>query len=282
MPSSLFQTARLVLSSLVILLSLARFAAAEDLSRAYLLPELFEIMAAEGRNSVLAEGAVPLEGRALADFERDVSRIYDQQTMHDAFLASLMAEVAATPEVLQDALEFAGTDLGKRVLRLEISARDALLDDEVDEIARLALYDAREARTDTAASDRLAMIRERVDANDLVELNVSLGLNTSYAYYQGMMSENAVNGLDSEQLLFLVWAQEPEIRADIEDWIESYFMMAYKPLGDDELAAYIEYASTPLAQAFNRAMFRAFETLFNKISLDVGRALGRRLNVEDI
>ncbi|WP_296478804.1 hypothetical protein [Roseinatronobacter sp.] len=282
MPSSLFQTARLVLSSLVILLSLARFAAAEDLSRAYLLPELFEIMAAEGRNSVLAEGAVPLEGRALADFERDVSRIYDQQTMHDAFLASLMAEVAATPEVLQDALEFAGTDLGKRVLRLEISARDALLDDEVDEIARLALYDAREARTDTAASDRLAMIRERVDANDLVELNVSLGLNTSYAYYQGMMSENAVNGLDSEQLLFLVWAQEPEIRADIEDWIESYFMMAYKPLSDDELEAYIEYASTPLAQAFNRAMFRAFETLFNKISLDVGRALGRRLNVEDI
>ncbi len=282
MPSSLFQTARLVLSSLVILLSLARFAAAEDLSRAYLLPELFEIMAAEGRNSVLTEGAVPLEGRALADFERDVSRIYDQQTMHDAFLASLMAEVAATPEVLQDALEFAGTDLGKRVLRLEISARDALLDDEVDEIARLALYDAREARTDTAASDRLAMIRERVDVNDLVELNVSLGLNTSYAYYQGMMSENAVNGLDSEQLLFLVWAQEPEIRADIEDWIESYFMMAYKPLSDDELEAYIEYASTPLAQAFNRAMFRAFETLFNKISLDVGRALGRRLNVEDI
>ena len=282
MPSSLFHTARLVLSSLVILLSLARFAAAEDLSRAYLLPELFEIMAAEGRSSVLAEGAVPLEGRALADFERDVARIYDQHTMHDAFVDSLMKEMAATPEVLRDALEFAQTDLGKRVLRLEVSARDALLDDEVDEIARLALHDAREARPDTAASDRLAMIRDRVDANDLVELNVSLGLNTSFAYYQGMMAENAVNGLDAEQLLFLVWAQEPEIRADIEDWIESYFMMAYKPLNDDELAAYIAYVSTPLAQAFNRAMFRAFESLFNGISLDVGRALGRRLNVEDI
>lgn len=277
MRPALLRTAVVVVTGFLLALPSLRAASAQDVSRAYLLPELFEIMASEGRNSVLADGAIPLQGRALADFERDVARIYDHDTMHDAFLATLTADLDSAPDVVQDALEFAQTDLGKRVLRLEISAREALLDDEVDQIARMTLE---EARTDPA--QRLEMIRARVDANDLIELNVSLGLNTSYAYYQGMLSENAVNGLDSEQLLFLVWAQEPEIRADIEDWIESYFMMAYQPLSDDELQAYIDYVSQPLAQAFNRAMFRAFDALFTDISIAVGRALGRRLNVEDL
>jgi len=282
MPPALLRTTRVLMTGFFVVMSSLRLAAADDLSRAYLLPELFGIMAAEGRSSVLVEGAIPLQGRALADFERDVTRIYDAQRMHADFVAILTADMEATPDVVQDALEFAQTDLGKRVLRLEISARDALLDDEVDQIARMALQNARAAQQGAAAADRLEMIRARVDANDLVELNVSLGLNTSYAYYQSMMSENAVNGLDSEQLLFLVWAQEPEIRIDVEDWIESYFMMAYQPLGDDDLQALIDYVSTPLAQAFNRAMFRAFEAVFGDISLAVGRALGRRLNVEDL
>lgn len=277
MPPALSRITLVVFTCFLVVLSSLRAAGAEDLSRAYLLPELFDIMASEGRSSVLAEGAIPLQGRALADFERDVARIYDKDTMHDAFLNKLTADLETTPEVLEDALSFANTDLGKRILRLEISAREALLDDEVDQIARMALEDAREA-----SSARLGMIRERVDANDLIELNVSLGLNTSYAYYRGMMSENAVNGLDSEQLLFLVWAQEPEIRADVEDWIESYFLMAYQPLSTDELQTYIDYAGAPLAQAFNRAMFRAFDALFSDISVAVGRALGRRLNVEDL
>lgn len=278
----LLRTSLVLLTSFFVLLSSLRVAGADDLSRAYLLPELFDIMASEGRTSVLAEGAVPLEGRALADFERDVARIYDPAAMHDAFVASLLSELGSKPEILEDALDFAQTDLGKRVLRLEISAREAMLDDELDQIARMALEEAREAEDDTRQAARLDMIRARADANDLTELNVSLGLNTSYAYYQGMMSENAVNGLDDEQLLYLVWAQEPEIRLDIEDWIESYFMMAYQPLSDDELQEFIDYVSTPLAQGFNRAMFRAFDALFTDISVSVGRALGRRLTGEDL
>ncbi len=282
MPLTLMRISYVFLVSFAILLSSLRMSGAGDLSRAYLLPELFEIMASEGRSAILADAAIPLQGGTFANFEDDVSRIYDPGRMQAAFVAGLKADLAASPEVLEDALNFAQTNLGKRILRLEISAREALLDDEVDQIARTALADARAARDGAGRAARLAMIRARVDANDLIDLNVSLGLNTSYAYYQGMMSENAVNGLDAEQLLFLVWAQEPEIRADVEDWIESYFMMAYQPLSDDELQDYIDYVSQPLAQAFNRAMFRAFDALFSDISVAVGRALGRRLNVEDL
>lgn len=274
-PAVLFVIAALALMPL-------RPAAAEDLSQAYLLPDLFEIMAEEGRHSALEDGSATLQGRALAELNRAIEAIYDPARMHDAFVAVLTAELEAAPDVVEDALEFARSPLGQEILQLEISARRALLDDEVDEIARLALAEARGPRAPAAKSARLEMVRARVDANDLVELNVSLGLNSSLAYYSGLMSGNAPNAVGPEDLLQMVWMQEPAIRAEIEDWVESYFLLSYQPLSDEDLQAYIDYVSTPLAQSFNRAMFRAFDVVFSDISLAVGTVMGRGLMSEEL
>ena len=282
MPAILSRLTLVFMVSLLLIVPALRPAAADDLSDAYFLPELFEIMAEEGRRSALADGATPLQGQAFDEFERDIERIYRPEAMRLQFMHNLNAELESAPEVIADALDFASTDLGQRVLRLEISARAALLDDEVDDIARMALQEARSTRAEAAKAGRLAMVRERIEVNDLIDLNVSLGLNTSYAYYRGMMAENAVNDLSAEQLLYLVWAQEPAIRIEIEDWSESYFLLAYQPLSDTELREYIDYVASPLAQSFNRAMFRAFDATFNEISQTVGRALGRRLNAEEL
>lgn len=272
----------MLIALLAFAVTLSRPALADDLSRAFHLPELFGIMADEGRKSVLADGAVPLQGRALEQFTRDVERIYQSERMLDAFNRALDTELANAPDARADALDFAASDLGRRVLRLELDAREALLDDDVDMLARMALDDARMRRAGDDRFQRLKQVRARIDANELVELNVSLGLNTSFAYYRGMLAENAVSGMSADMLLQLVWAQEPEIRADIEDWVESYFLMTYQPLDPAEMQAYVDYVSTPLAQDFNRAMFRAFDTVFSEISYQVGRALGRRLNIEEL
>lgn len=282
MPSRMFKLPAIVLVLFVVSLLPLRAGASDALSRAYLLPELFEIMAEEGRQSVMADGADALQGRALEDFTRAVDQIYDPARMHADFLAALMAELDGAVNVVEDALEFAETALGRQVLRLEISARRALLDEEVDEVARMALYDARRSDAETANAARLELVRARVEANDLIELNVSLGMNTSLAYYQGLFAENALMELGADDMLQMVWMQEPAIRAEIEDWIEAYFLMSYQPLSDAELEAYIAYVSTPLAQSFNRAMFRAFDAVFSEISLAVGRVLGRRMSGEEL
>lgn len=282
MPSRMFKLPAIVLVLFVVSLLPLRAGASDALSRAYLLPELFEIMAEEGRQSVMADGADALQGRALEDFTRAVDQIYDPERMHGDFLAALMAELDGAINVVEDALEFAETALGRQVLRLEISARRALLDEEVDEVARMALYDARRSDAETANAARLELVRARVEANDLIELNVSLGMNTSLAYYQGLFAENALMELGADDMLQMVWMQEPAIRAEIEDWIEAYFLMSYQPLSDAELEAYIAYVSTPLAQSFNRAMFRAFDAVFSEISLAVGRVLGRRMSGEEL
>ncbi|TVP73550.1 MAG: hypothetical protein EA339_02990 [Rhodobacteraceae bacterium] len=260
----------------------ARPAFADELAQALLLPELFEIMATEGRMSVMADGAIPLQGPSLERFEAEVAEIYAPGRMLAAFMHVLDADLQDRPEVREDTLAFAATELGKDILRLEISARKALLDDEVDLFARHALEEARMDTARQAVRERLADIRQRIEANDLIELNVSLGLNTSFAYYRGMMMENAVSGMSADMLLQLVWSQEPDIRADIEDWVESYFLMAYQPLDEDSMQAFLNYVDTPLARAFNQAMFRAFDEVFSEISLNLGRALGRHLAAEDL
>ncbi|MDD7970231.1 hypothetical protein [Roseinatronobacter alkalisoli] len=271
----------IALLCVLMLVSSVRLAQAQDLSEAFLLPELFQIMAAEGRAAIGQDSAAPVSDAELDLWRAELDEIYDADRMHVDFVAALDAALESKPGIRADAIDFATTELGQRILRLEISARDALLQDEIDDVARLALLEARSA-SQKGADNRLALVRARIRANDLVELNVSLGMNTSYAYYRGMLAENTAIGLNAEDMLNMVQALEPSIRNDVTDWIESYFLMAYQPLSDDELQAYIAYSASPEGDAFNRAMFQAFDAVFVGLSHRVGRALGRIMNSESL
>lgn len=255
---------------------------ANEVAELYLFDELFQIMADEGIASAGDAEATPLDPSELGQWRADLARIYDGQAIRSKFSATLDTALAGQPDVVADAIDFARSTLGERVLRLEVSARAALLDDTIDDMARLALMDARNAPATSAAGQRLALVQQRIEVNNLIELNVSLGLNTSYAYYMGMLSQTELAGLGPQDVLPLVWAQEEDIRADVTDWIESYFLMAYQPLTDDELRAYIDQAGAPLGDAFNRAMFLAFDTVFVDISGQVGTALGRALSGQSL
>jgi hypothetical protein len=253
---------------------------ADSLSEGYLLPDLFDIMAKEGRSSSLSDPAVPETAPGRASWERAIARIYDAQRMHDDFLAALDGRLDA--ETRADALAFAQSDLGRRVLQLEVSARRALLSEEIDEAARMALVAARNASNDSAQGRALARVRERIAVNELIELNVSLGLNTSLAYYNGMAEAGWMAGLAGADMLALVWAQEGAIRSDVTDWAESYFLLAYQPLTEDEMADYISYAASPAGDSFNRAMFHAFDAVFVDISRRVGAAMAQQMQQDTL
>ena len=118
--------------------------------------------------------------------------------------------------------------------------------------------------------------------NDLIELNVSLGLNTSLAYYTGMVDAGWMAGMAGADLLTLVWAQEQAIRDDVTDWAESYFLLAYQPLSPEDMQIYIDYAASPEGDAFNRAMFRAFDSVFVDISRRVGAAMAAQMQQDTL
>jgi hypothetical protein len=255
-------------------------ARANTLAETYLLPELFDIMAEEGRKASVTALDAPQDMSAQAQWARTIARIYDADRMEADFTRAL--ENALAPNVRNAALEFAESDLGQRIMQLEVTARRALLSDEIDEAARQALMQARDAAPDSPQAQLLARVRQRIAVNDLVELNVSLGLNTSLAYYSGMAEEGWMAGMAGSDLLALVWAQEDAIREDIVTWAEAYFLMAYQPLSDAEMTAYIAHASSPEGDAFNRAMFRAFDAVFVDISRRVGAALARQMQQDTL
>lgn len=251
---------------------------ADALSDAYLLEDLFAIMAEEGRANADVIRDDMLADRSTGAWDREIARMYDPARMHAAFMAEFADELAGQPDVTRAALDFAGTETGARVLRLEIEAREAMLDDGIDAAAR---DQAQTARADATAL--VERVSERIAANDLIEANVSMGLNTSLAYFEGF-SATAPRPLrlSADALVPEVMAQEPEIRAEAEEWLYAYFLMAYAPLSEDEMRAYIDFSASAEGQALNTAMFNAFQVVYVDISRDLGRAMGEALSGMDL
>jgi len=240
------------------------------------LPDLLPVLRAEGLAYAddLAAGMFP--GRDPARWTGMAGRIYRTDRMR-AVMEQHLARGLSAADV--DALVgFFTSDLGQRIVALEVSAREALLDEAVDEASR-EMLDRMRAEDDP----RLEVLRRFIDANDLVERNVVGALNSNFAFYEGLDAGGAFGGEMSEaQMLADVWNQEAEIRDETIDWAYSYLGMAYRPLSDAEIDAYVALSQTPAGQALNAALFDAFDALFVEISRDLGRAAAQFMAGEDI
>ena len=263
---------------------LAQIAPREQASEAQVAPlvdalglgELLPIMRDEGLAYGADIAADMFPERSTARWTALVDGIYDAERMRGVMEEELAQRL--TPTEIDTLMQFFDSDLGRRIVRLEVSARRALLDDAVEEASVAALEEMR-AEDDP----RLELLAEFIEVNDLVEMNVVGALNSNYAFYQGLDAGGAFDGaLTESEMLADVWRQEAEIRAETEEWVYSYLGMAYRPLDDDDIAAYTALSRTPEGQALNAALFGAFEVLFNAISRDLGLAAAQMMAGEDI
>jgi hypothetical protein len=217
-------------------------------------------------------------GTGGSGWEATVALIYDVPRMREAFGQALVQELATEPEAIGGIVDFFASDLGQRVVELEIEARRAFLDDATEEAAKLAVADLR-----SEDGPRLALLDAFITANDLVESNVQGALNANLAFYQGMDEGGAFGGeMTEEQMLSDVWAQEPEVRQSTTDWVYSYLNLAYGPLSDADLQAYTEFSTSEEGQIANAALFAAFDKVFAPISRALGLAVARELQGQDI
>ena len=261
-------------------LSVAGPASAERtaaLSEALRLGDLIEIMREEGREHGRDIGATLLGHEGGRDWQDTVSRIYAADRMLGLMEARIEAELGPDPEALAVMVDFFDSDRGRRVVELEISARRAMLDDEIDAAARAAWDRLRDE--DAARAD---LLRRFADAGDLVEANVVGGLNSTFAFYRGLLEGGGGPDMDEADVLADVWAQEPGIRSEIEEWLFGYLTLAYGPLEGEELELYTAFFETEEGQALNAALFAAFHQMFETISEDLGRAVGLRMQGEDL
>jgi len=216
--------------------------------------------------------------RGGGSWARDVNLIYDPVVMRRQFDAAFTADLAGDPAAVAAILSFFSSAPGQKIPALEVEARRVLIDPSVEDAAKATVEDMR-GKGDL----RIVALQRFAEVNDLIELNVSGALNSNLAFFQGLTEAGGPGDkMTEDQMLSEVWAQEPAIREETEGWLFPYLALAYGPLSNDELEAYVAFSATKPGQKLNQALFAAFDEVFTTASRDLGRAAGRQLLGEDI
>jgi hypothetical protein len=237
-----------------------------------------EVMRAEGIDYGVTLEAEMFPDAGGEDWQAAVARIYEPKAMRSLFDARLATELADQPQAVAAALTFFDTELGQKILTLELEARRVLMDDDAEEAAKARLEEMR-ANEDP----RFAALEGFAEANDLIEMNVMGALNANLAFYKGLNAEGAFpGGMTEEDMLADVWGQEADVRAETEAWLFPFLALAYGGLTDEELAAYQAFSETPAGVAINAAVFAAFDEVFVDISEKLGREAARQMQGQDI
>ena len=240
------------------------------------MPAIIDVMRLEGLayGTTLADDMLP--GGATADWDATVSQIYDAETMiaevRGDFVASLEgADVDAM-------LAFYQSDLGAKVVELETAARRALLDDDV---TAASIEAAELARMDE--TPRFLLAQTFIEENNLIDGNVEGSLNSAYAFYTGLIDGGAMPAeVTVESALDDIWAQEPEMRANAEEWLFSFVLMAYQPLSEDEFAELTAFTQTDAGAEMTDALFTSFNGMFAEISRAMGLAISQSLLTQEL
>lgn len=246
----------------------------EALARILRIDELAQALHQEGIDHAQNLDADMLEGRGGAHWGRLVARIYDVDRIAGAIRAVLSDDLGE--EVALHVMAFFDSPLGQEILSLEIAARVSMRDADVEAAARAA-YDGLRGTGDS----RLVLVNRFVEVNDLVERNVAGAMSASYQFLRGL-TDGGATGLDDAAILAEVWSEEPATRDETESWLFAYLLMAYRPLTDEDLTAYIAFSESPAGQALNAALFAGFDVLYRAISHELGLGLAGALATSDI
>lgn len=242
------------------------------------LDALFAVLRDEGLAYGDALEADLLVGGGGPGWKGAVSAIYDVEKLRVRFDAALAVALADDPEAVTEITAFFGSDLGQRIVGLEIEARRAFLDVAKEEAARVAADISRAGR-----DPKVALIARMIAAGDLIEMNVAGGLTGNLAFMTGM-NETGSQGsaMPPDALMSEVWAQEEQIRAETNSWMQAYLGLAYFPLTEAELSTYVDFWESPAGQHLNAALFAAFDAVYREVFYDLGRATGLAMVGRDI
>ncbi len=198
-----------------------------------------------------------------------VARIYDADRMLE-LVRTQMAQALDDTD-LAPLLAFFRSERGQQVIRLELEARRAFMDADVEAAAKARLEEG--AADDAPLLDAIGII---IDDSDLIEKNVTGALNSNLMFYRGL-ADGGASDLGEQDILNDVWAQEEDLRTDTVGWLNSFLMTAYAPLDAEVLDDYAALYRTPEGRALNRAMFMAFNRMYDELSYLLGRAVAGQL-----
>ncbi|TMV08587.1 DUF2059 domain-containing protein [Ruegeria sediminis] len=259
--------------SLVWSAPLAADEAVDRLASAMRIDEVVGILREEGLSYARDLDQDMLGGSGGSFFESQVEIIYATEAMKADLRNAL--DVGLTPGQIEQAALFFESDLGQMIIALENSARRAFSDDAVEEMAK-ANY---------AAVDRnsalFLLVDEYVQINDLVEQNLNGTLSADFNFLRGVADGQDVFS-DDAALLSTLLTRKDETRKETEDWLYGFLLMAYQPLSEAQLRENIAFSRTEAGKALNTALFEGFDRMYDRISFELGFAVGGAMTASDL
>lgn len=238
------------------------------------LQEVIEIMRLEGLEYSIDLAAEMLPAGNSVSWQSNVAQIYDASAM--AALARGGFAEALEGVDLAPIEAFFGSENGQRLVQLEVTARRAMLDEDIEQSAKDM---ARAAQT--TGDETYALISQLIASGDMLEANVVSALNSNILFYQGLVDGGAF-ALSEAEIIADVWSQENETRVETREWLYGFFLMAYDPLPPSEIAQFVAFSQTEPGKALNRAIFAAYDGMYEDISYALGRAVAGEMKAEDI
>lgn len=248
------------------------------LSQTLLMEDVFAVMAEEGKSYGSSIEGQMFPGRGGATWAARVDAIYDPAALMPVFTKAFEAALAQNPETVAAAEAFFGTPRGQEILKLEVEARRAMLDIAVEEAAQVEAE-----RMKVERDPKLRLVRELIEAGDLIEMNVAGAMSANLAFFQGMAAVGAPGmPADRESIMSEVWGQEAGIRAETANWLVPFLALAYQPLAEADLKDYVAFSASPEGKRLNAALFAGFDAVSRQVSFDLGRAAAEAMTGNDI
>ena len=214
-----------------------------------------------------------LEGTGGRYFSAQVSRIFDTDAMAAVLTGAMAAEMST--QALSDSVAFFESDTGKQIVALELSARLAFADADVEEAA-LDQFNALEQ-----GDPQRKLVEDFVEANDLIDRNVDGIIATDYSFYLGLADGGAMPR-DDEGYLALLMEDRADLVDEITDWSLSFHLLAYHSLSPEEQQANIDFSLSASGQALNNALFVGFDRMYADIYYDLGRLIAAAMEATDL
>ena len=247
----------------------------ERLMVALKMDEAVDILTEEGGSSALDLEESMFPGMGGPTWVQDVERIYDaapRKVQLREEMASMLSETDLEP-----LLTFFESEMGQRIMTLEISARRAFMDPTMEDVATETFADAEETRPVLHAQ-----VLDFTEINGLIDANVEGAFRTNAAFAIGAHEAGAFAEMSVETLIAEMWSGDELVKADVTSWLYAFQMTAYAPLASEELAGYIAISKTEEGQALNAAIMGGFDTMFTDMSYELGFAAGRFMSQQEL
>lgn len=245
-----------------------------DLYDALHMDRINEIIRLEGIQDAEGTGEAYLPPNSVDRFVAQAKSVYQLEAMERDF-KRLLTQNLSIPDA-NKILLFYQKPLGKVASELEVSARIAISDAHIEEMAKIKLKEAVKSK-----NKRLDEIESVIKTLELVEQNL-IGAYAAQFAFMYELSKLGVIELSKQEMIDLITNDEEKLKSEILEWLMAFSHMAYAPMSDKEFSDYSDFSKSELGIALNKALFSVYNEMAKDQSQRLASILGEFMKSEDL